>query len=450
MPKVPKKVPFPGRVQDLTGPDAPTPVVDLLPPTGPGSEEHPLILSEDEEDPTGGQERPLVLSEEEEDPPQGMFAELAALDTALATRPSPSPSPPAVLRPPKPPPLVSLEEEEVVKLRTRSGGEWVAFEQGRFNITGPSGQATDLAGYSTYYETLKRDLAKVLGGDKPELAQKMLDLDATFVATIEGGSHWCPLCPPKAGGAPVATVPGQLSLPRPFVTKRHVGNLRFFAEKVLLVDDRDELAELDIGPNPVFSMGEGVDLPFETGKPLPPAPSLEGQTLESAELTTEPPAKRPRLAPGAMAQSVMEEAAYGGAAGLQSQGTLSVVPEEKMGEAPTVTVTAPVRSRTRSPSPTGTAISLGTIRSYYPALDLSSTVAPDYDLPPRRSPLSEDAPDSEDEPILPEPEDDLPEPQMPQVYWRPGGVPGPPDTKLNIMPFLGALFLFTWAGLQAS
>ena len=386
-----------------------------------------------------------------------------------------------MLRPPKPPPLVSLEEEELVKLRTRSGGEWVAFEQGRFNIIGPSAQATDLAGYSTNYETLKRDLAKVLGGDKPELAQKMLDLDATFVATIEGGSHWCPLCPPKAGGAPVATVPGQLSLPRHFVTKRHVGNLRFLAEKVLaevevvktesppqspirhpphlagvhvLVDDRDELAELDIGPNPVFAMGEGVDLPFSVGKPLPPAPSLEGQTLESAELTTEPPAKRPRLAPGAMAQSVMEEAAYGGAAGLQSQGTLSVVPEEKMGEAPTVTVTAPVRSRTRSPSPTGTAMSLGTIRSYYPALDLSSTV-PDYDLPPRGSPLSEDAPDSEDEPILPEdePEDEpqvLPEPQMPQVYWRPGGVPGPPDTKLNIMPFLGALFLFTWAGLQAS
>ena len=325
-----------------------------------------------------------------------------------------------------------------------------------------------MAGYSTNYETLKRDLAKVLGGDKPELAQKMLDLDATFVATIEGGSHWCPLCPPKAGGAPVATVPGQLSLPRHFVTKRHVGNLRFLAEKVLaevevvktesppqspirhpphlagvhvLVDDRDELAELDIGPNPVFAMGEGVDLPFSVGKPLPPAPSLEGQTLESAELTTEPPAKRPRLAPGAMAQSVMEEAAYGGAAGLQSQGTLSVVPEEKMGEAPTVTVTAPVRSRTRSPSPTGTAMSFGTIRSYHPALDLTPTVA--------GSPPGSDS-DSEDEPILPEPEDDLPEPQMPQVYWRPGGVPGPPDTKLNIMPFLGALFLFTWAGLQAS
>jgi hypothetical protein len=254
-----------------------------------------------------------------------------------------------------------------------------------------------------------------------------------------------------------------------------VGNLRFLAEKVLaevevvktesppqspirhpphlagvhvLVDDRDELAELDIGPNPVFAMGEGVDLPFSVGKPLPPAPSLEGQTLESAELTTEPPAKRPRLAPGAMAQSVMEEAAYGGAAGLQSQGTQSVsaekpMPEEKMGEVPpTVTVTAP------PPSP-GTVMSFGTIRSYHPALDLTPTVA---GSPPGSDSDSEDEPDSEDEHILPERDEPqvLPEPQMPQVYWRPGGVPGPPDTKLNIMPFLGALFLFTWAGLQAS
>ena len=142
----------------------------------------------------------------------------------------------------------------------------------------------------------------------------------------------------------------------------------------------------------------------------------------------------------------MEDAAYGGEAGLQSQGTLSPekpMPEEKMGEVP---VPVPV-ARSRSPSPTRTVMSSGTIRSYYPTLDLTPTVG---GSPPGSDSDSEDAPDSEDEPILPEPEDDLPEPQMPQVYWRPGGVPGPPDTKLNIMPFLGALFLFTWAGLQAS